>query len=119
MRFLADEGLDFTIARVLIAGGHEVIALAQGAKGSEDSDVAEMARSEGRILLTEDRDFGRLVFLQGQLTAGVIYLRYNRRTRQRVASELLSLIDQQADVLPKSFVVVEPGRVRITRLPHV
>jgi predicted nuclease of predicted toxin-antitoxin system len=119
VRFLADESLDFNVARALISHGHEVESLARGLKGSRDPEVAEMARAEGRILLTEDRDFGRLVFLQRQATSGVVYLRYARQTRAQVATELLALIDEQADVLLHSFVVIEPGRVRITRLPSV
>ncbi len=33
--------------------------------GASDADVIRMAKEEGRILLTEDKDFGQLVYAAG------------------------------------------------------
>jgi predicted nuclease of predicted toxin-antitoxin system len=46
MRFLADESCDFAVVRAL---------------RSADHDVMERAVREGRLLITEDKDFGQLV----------------------------------------------------------
>jgi len=51
------------------------------AAGADDDVVIAAARDEDRILLTEDRDFGQLVYAQGHRTGGVLYLRVHPRER--------------------------------------
>lgn len=58
---LADENLDSLVVRWLRERGHDVIWMVDLAPGAIDSDV--LARTADRVLLTQDRDFGRMVFL--------------------------------------------------------
>jgi predicted nuclease of predicted toxin-antitoxin system len=60
MLFLADESCDFAVVRALGDGGHDVVAVADVARGARDPEVVALAREGGRILLTEDKDFGWL-----------------------------------------------------------
>ena len=62
MRFLADESCDFAAVHALRMAGHDVVAVSEFARGAEDTTVVDAARSQRRILLTEDKDFGQLVF---------------------------------------------------------
>jgi len=54
VRFLADESCDFSVVRALRKAGHEVTAIAELSPAAQDDAVLHVARSEGRILLTED-----------------------------------------------------------------
>lgn len=114
MQFLADESCDFAAVQALRAAGHDVVAVAELARGAEDSAIVELARSEGRILLTEDKDFGQLVFAAAHRTAGVILLRWPVTARSALGSALIELVAKHRDSLLGSFAVVEPGRVRIS-----
>ena len=51
MRFLADESCDYAAVHALRGAGHDVVAVAEVARGAEDSVVIELARSERRVLL--------------------------------------------------------------------
>ncbi len=62
MRFLADENCDFAVVRALRAAGHDVVAIVEISPRAEDNVVIDLAMREGRILLTEDKDFGQLVY---------------------------------------------------------
>lgn len=62
MRFLADESCDFAVVRALRAAGHDVRAVAEAMPGGDDEDVIALAARDHRLLLTEDKDFGQLVF---------------------------------------------------------
>jgi len=42
------------VVRVLRRHGHDVLAIAEGHAGAPDTDVVELARGDGRILLTQD-----------------------------------------------------------------
>lgn len=61
MHFLADESCDFAVVRALCQAGHDVTAIAEISPGVPDEEVAALAEREDRILVTEDRDLGRLV----------------------------------------------------------
>ncbi len=61
MRFLADESCDFAVVRALRSAGFDVVAIIEVAPGAEDSAVIDLAVREGRMLITEDKDFGRFV----------------------------------------------------------
>jgi predicted nuclease of predicted toxin-antitoxin system len=76
MRFLADESCDFILVRELRAAGHDVLAVSEITPRAEDSEVIDLALRGKRILLTEDKDFGQLVYAHGQETLGVIFLRF-------------------------------------------
>jgi predicted nuclease of predicted toxin-antitoxin system len=58
LRFLADESCDFAVVRVLRAAGHDVFAVSEHQQRSVDSELMQLAKSEERILVTEDKDFG-------------------------------------------------------------
>jgi predicted nuclease of predicted toxin-antitoxin system len=60
--FLVDESCDFAVVRALRAAGHDVKAIAEVCPGVSDEKVMEIGIEEGRVLLTEDKDFGWLVF---------------------------------------------------------
>ncbi|MCC6532456.1 MAG: DUF5615 family PIN-like protein [Burkholderiales bacterium] len=115
--FLADESCDFSVVRVLRGGGFDVISVAECASGSTDEDVIRMAREGGRIVLTEDRDFGRLVFAAAWATSGVIYIRYPVLLRPQLPGRVLRLVQREGQRLEMSFTVVRPHRVRIRTLP--
>ena len=58
LRFLADESCDFAVVRALRAKGYDVLAVSEFMQRSDDRDLIDLAYREGRILLTEDKDFG-------------------------------------------------------------
>jgi predicted nuclease of predicted toxin-antitoxin system len=62
MRFLADESCDFAVVCALRGEGNDVMTVAESALGIEDDEVIALAVREGRIVLTEDKDFGGLVY---------------------------------------------------------
>jgi len=62
-RFLADAGCDFAVVRTLREAGFDILAVCEVMSRSEDNDVIRRSYSENRILLTEDKDFGWLVFV--------------------------------------------------------
>jgi predicted nuclease of predicted toxin-antitoxin system len=117
MRFLADESCDFAVVRALRAAGHDVLAIGEVARGAKDTEVIRLAQAEGRVLLTEDRDFGRLVYAGGQAGAGVVFLRFPAPARRQAPAAVLQLVSRSAGRLPTSFVVLEPGRARIGSTP--
>jgi hypothetical protein len=76
MKFLLNESADARLAPCLTSLGYDVTLVARDYQaGIPDHEVLRLAHREGRILITDDRDFGDLVFRQRQAHAGVIYFR--------------------------------------------
>jgi predicted nuclease of predicted toxin-antitoxin system len=117
MRFLADESCDFAAVHALRAAGHDVAAVSDVARGADDSAVIELARSEGRILLTEDKDFGQLVFAAARQNSGVVLLRWPVSARSSLGAALVEFAASHGESLTGAFCVVEPGRARVSRSP--
>ncbi len=117
MRFLADESCDFIIVRALREIGHDVLAVSDVSPRVEDSEVIELGLKERRILLTEDKDFGQLVYAHGQKTLGVIFMRFPFSARQQVSQQVSKLVKQKGESLTGCFVTVQPGRIRISHIP--
>lgn len=85
MNFVADESCAWPVIRALREAGHDVVAIAEVAKGAKDEQVLERALNEKRVLITEDRDFGELVYARAQSSAGVILVRFHSRARRAIS----------------------------------
>jgi predicted nuclease of predicted toxin-antitoxin system len=73
LRFLLDESVDVRLRAFLASRGHDVTAVALDYQPAlSDEDVLALSVSEERTLITNDKDFGDLVFHRGLRHAGVI-----------------------------------------------
>jgi predicted nuclease of predicted toxin-antitoxin system len=118
MRFLADESCDFRVVRALRAAGHDVAAILEIAPGASDDAVIDLAAREGRIVLTEDRDFGRLVYAGAKPALGVVLARYPSAARAGLPALMVEIAARHGEKLAGRFVVVEPGRIRFGAMPR-
>jgi predicted nuclease of predicted toxin-antitoxin system len=120
MKFLADQDVWKTTVDLLRAWGHDVsTAIESGLSRASDEEMLTKAGSEGRLLITRDRDFGSLVFLGSIPARGVILLRIMPQTQDEVHIELQRLLAvHKEDELRKSFCTVEPGRHRTRKIPE-
>lgn len=117
MLFLADESCDFAVVTALRAAGHDVTAIVEFNPGAEDETVLAMARSESRVLLTEDKDFGLLAHAGGHDSAGVVLIRFPSDARSSLGQAVVSVVGEFGDRMSNSFVVIEPGRARLSKMP--
>ena len=62
MRWLADECVAAPLVARLREAGLDVTYMAEIAPAATDPEAIARAHHEGRLLLTEDKDFGELVF---------------------------------------------------------
>lgn len=118
LRFLADESCDFAVVRALKAEGYDVFAVSEATWRSDDRELIEQSTREHRILITEDKDFGWLVFVSHADSAGVILIRFPGNARATLVQTVNQLVREQGEQLSGAFVVVQPGHIRISRKPE-
>ena len=110
-----DESCDFAIVRALRAAKHDVVAVSETFSGIEDEIVIGLAVRQERILITEDKDFGTLVYASLRESSGVILIRYPVTARSAMPQDILRLIKKKKEDLIGRFIVASPGRVRISQ----
>ncbi len=54
---------------------HDVVSVYHEARGLDDDRVLQRAIAEDRILITNDKDFGEMIFREGKFHQGIVLLR--------------------------------------------
>lgn len=116
MRILADECCDAGIVNKLRAAGHDVVYVPEDNVGISDDEVLQMAFAEGRILLTEDKDFGGLIYRLKKPSYGVILIRIDVQERHRKWPRLEALLARHQEKLSGHFTVVDQDKFRFRQL---
>ncbi len=113
MRFLLDEGLPFRLAAWLADEGHDVATIGQDHPHAlADRDILAIALREWRIVLTNDKDFGDLVFRDHLPHAGVVLFRLGYVSIDERIELLRRVFTDHASALDR-FVVVAPQGIRV------
>ena len=93
-----------------------MLAVSEIVPSACDEDVMHLAKHEGRILLTFDKDFGELVLgARPQPSCGIILFRIPLRSADFIAKMIVDVLDTRCD-WSGHFAVVEPGRIRLRAL---
>jgi predicted nuclease of predicted toxin-antitoxin system len=117
MKFLLDENVSALVRTRLRDAGCEVSTLTDAQRGSADPAVLEFASKDGRIVITEDRDFGELVIRKKLPIDGVLLLELDQLSNAAEAERVLAVVLSLGERLNGHLVVVEPSRTRIRPLP--
>ena len=116
MKFKLDENLGDLGRSLLEAAGHDVMTVTeQQLSGSVDPVIYEVCRSEARVLITLDHDFGQTLVYPPEQTAGIVLLELRGRLSPATITarmkELVAVLAVQ--LIDRELWIVEAGRVRI------
>ena len=112
MKFLIDTNLGRKFTSLLKQAGHAAIFAKDMLPLYSDEEILVRAEHEGRIIITNDKDFGELIFRLGRPSSGVILLRASTTD----PNERFKLAKGILDKAEGRFVVVKEGQVRVRRL---
>jgi predicted nuclease of predicted toxin-antitoxin system len=116
MKILADENMERPIVEYLRTQGHDVLYAAEVFASAPDPVVLSRALDEQRIVLTNDLDFGELVFHRQMGVQGIVLL----RIRAASLGEKSRAFERQWPIAaPKvlgHFVVIANRRIRVRPL---
>lgn len=91
---IADENLHQLFIDQLITAGFDVFSIRDKLGGIPDYEVASFARYKKGLLITEDKDFGELVYAHNLRGVSIVFLRYDKTDLERVGSNLLKIVEQ-------------------------
>jgi len=114
VRFLIDTCAGRRLAEWLRSEGHDVEEVAGRGADPGDTAILAWAAAERRILVTMDKDFGLLIFVDEHVHAGLVRLPHVR-WEARIAL-MRRLLDEHAAELAEGCVLTVKGsRIRISR----
>ena len=117
MQLLANENMPRLTVEALRAAGHDVVWARTDMAGSGDEEILSRAQTDGRILLTPDKDFGDLAFHAGlPATCGIILIRLAKLSLDATVNRTVQVIATRTD-WAGNFSVVDERRIRMRPLP--
>jgi len=116
LKFLADECCDTGLVASLREDGHDVLYVSESKAGAFDDEILSDAREQERILITEDKDFGELVYRLRKPAYGIVLLRVDVNERHIKWPRLKKLIDEYPTRLEGHLTVVDAQKFRFRPL---
>jgi len=113
MRFILEVCADSRLMRAtLTSQGHNVLTIVERNPKESDDEILALAMEEQRTIITEDKDFGELIFLRNLPHPCVIQL-VGMSVSDKV-NAVLELIENNPQAIEGGFLItVTQSRVRI------
>jgi len=112
IKFIADVNVEKAIVDYLLEEGYDVKWIPDYNCEMLDEDLLEMAKVEGRILITNDKDFGELIFLQKRLSVGIILIRIKGQKVEVKLKLIKKLFQNYRNKLLNNFVIITDKKLR-------
>jgi predicted nuclease of predicted toxin-antitoxin system len=113
MRFLIDRCAGSRIAAYLLEQGHDVFQMSERGPDPGDMAILQRAAEDKRILVTMDKDFGRLIYLENRAHSGIIRLPDVPSLRR--VEIMKRILDAHSEHLTEGCIITVRGdRIRIS-----
>ena len=116
IKFLANVNVEKPLIDFLNEKGFDVKWVTNIDKRMPDDRVCEIANSEQRIIITNDKDFGEIVFYQKKIAYGIILLRVKGQNSSEKIILLDKLLENYLDKIANHFVVLTKTKFRFIPL---
>jgi predicted nuclease of predicted toxin-antitoxin system len=113
---IIDENVEDYWINLLLDKGFEVLSIRKDYPQLPDRGVIEIAQDKKGILLTEDKDFGELVFAHGIKGLTVVFLRYDQPQYHLIEKEVLETVTKFYTSNDHFFITIKKSNVRVRRL---
>jgi predicted nuclease of predicted toxin-antitoxin system len=112
---IADENIPLPIIESLLQNSIEITSVYKDFRGISDIEIIDLAQNPPKIILTEDKDFGDLIFAYNQKQVSVILLRYHYTEMETISKILLKFLLNHT-IENHSFIVISPKNIRIRKI---
>ncbi|MEJ0026343.1 MAG: DUF5615 family PIN-like protein [Rhizomicrobium sp.] len=113
LHFLFDENIPRALGAVAREEGFDAAFIVDLEQGISDAGALARAAQDHQIVVTEDTDFGRLVFADSLRVPGVVLIRIPPWKRLARAQRFRWLLQQEAHRLSGNFVVLSEHALRL------
>jgi len=112
MKFLADANIESKVVQFLRNSGYDVKWVLEDNPFLSDEDILEISYKEKWILITNDKDFGELVYKDYRNTFSIILLRVEKNDVMVKIKIVENLITKHKDKNENKFIVANKNKIR-------
>ena len=119
MKCLINNALSEIVSRGLAEAGYDAVHVrTRGLARAKDTDLIALARTEGRIIVSADSDFGTILALRHEREPSFILFRGDCDGHpNKQLDELLRVLPVVENYLHSGAIVVISDKVRVRELP--
>ncbi len=112
IKFLVDESVEFRIVLFLRNLDFDVVSISEETPSISDPEVLGLAYRQKRVLITNDKGFGGLIFKEKQKSSGIIFIRLPRDSVDEKLVRLTKILQPKHKDLSKVFTTISHGQTR-------
>jgi predicted nuclease of predicted toxin-antitoxin system len=112
IKFIVDESTGSAVVQLLRQLSYDVLAVSEVMHQASDIDILNRAAETNRILITNDKDFGELIYRSGKVHAGVVLLRLSDESQASRVRVVKAVLEHHLGRLAGNFVVASEKRLR-------
>jgi len=113
LKLLLDENIGIFTIMFLRKRGHDVVGVLELNRGIPDEAVLARAVAQNRILVTLDRDIGRLIYRHSHKHVGVIFIRLKKESAKNINATLGIVLATYGEKLYGKFTTASQSSIRI------
>jgi len=115
MKFVVDESTGDSVVAELRRLGHDALSIQETFPGLDDPPILDIAVTADRIVVTNDKDFGELVYRSGLPHAGVILFRLDDESAGNRVRMMREVLQRCGNQLKDNFIVATERKIRVRR----
>ncbi len=114
---IANENIFRGLIAALRLEGFDVISIFESYRGMSDIDIAAFSLDPPKIIITEDKDFGKLIFEDNVKVVGIVFLRFIDTEREGIIEKVISFFkNENLESLSGKFITITPNKVRVNTI---
>ncbi len=94
--------------------GYDSISIIESMKGASDEEIMQKAVAEDRVVITNDKYFGRLVAFYK--LPGMILLRLKDESIENKVKAVSLVVASHGEAIPGNIIVVSEKKIRVQRI---
>jgi len=119
IKFLAEVNVEKPLVDYLSKQGYDIKWVPDYNCEMPDEGLLQLANEEKRIFITNDKDFGDLIFLQKKLSVGTILFPVKGQKTEEKIKLMKKILMGYRDKLLNHYIVITKAKIRIIPLGDV
>ena len=116
IKFLADVNVEKAVVEYLLEKKYDTKWIPDFNCAMPDEDLLHLANIENRIIITNDKDFGELIYLQKKISTGIILFRVKEQRVEDKVNLIKYLLENFTEKIMNHFIVITDEKIRIISL---
>ena len=114
MKFLVDECTGIWVSKKLAQMGFDAVSVIESMKGASDEEVLQKAVKENRVVITNDKYFGRLAGFNK--LPGIILLRLKDESIENKVKIVSFILASHSNSVLGNIMIVSEKKIRVRRI---